>query len=111
MSRSAIPRKELSLSRNPFLLVRRLGEPQRDYVEPAGAGGTKRERGMAFGVPGAKIIKYDNGTTEWYGHMSSEKGGKIFQIGDKHRMYDGFNQIPFNERAKNKFVKKNSEIK
>jgi hypothetical protein len=127
--------KEFPLSRNPFLLLRRLGQsvsketsqayqqqmeekqqrlmdsmknkkkkPSSPKASTSTMGGTVVERGLAFGVPGANVIRYDNGTTEWFGHMAV---GGAFEIGDKHRMYDGFNQLPFGEREMKKFVKKN----
>ena len=51
-------------------------------------GGTIVARGLSFGVPGANVIRYDNGTTEWFGHMAV---GGSFEIGGtgNHRMYDG----------------------
>ena len=77
---------------------------EKNKIDPSSTmGGTKMERGLSFGVPGARVIRYDNGTTEWFGHMAV---GGSFEIGDKHRMFDGFNQLPFGEREMKKFVKK-----
>ena len=112
--------KTFPLQRNPFLLVRQMGQDVTEELSDEyqlqktrrlnsplknTMGGTITERGLSFGVPGAKVINYDNGTTEWFGHMAV---GGSFQVGEKHRMYDGFNQLEFDERSMKKFLKRNT---
>ena len=75
-------------------------------------GGTIVARGLSFGVPGANVIRYDNGTTEWFGHMAV---GGSFEIGGtgNHRMYDGKFTIK-NQKSKTEnqkeFIELNAEL-
>ena len=74
------------LVRNPFSMVYDLDDVLKplDYQKisnEATSGGAENRNGEKFGQPGAKIIKYSNGTTEWFGHLAV---GTTLTVGEKH---------------------------
>ena len=67
----------------------------------ATSGGAENRNGEKFGQPGAKIIKYSNGTTEWFGHLAV---GTTLTVGENKTYMP---QIPFSKKQLDDFVNRN----
>ena len=94
------------LVRNPFSMVHDLDDILKpfDYQkisEESTNGGAENREGEKFGQPGAKIIKYSNGTTEWFGHLAV---GTTLTVGENKTYMP---QMPFSRKQLKDFVKRN----
>ena len=94
------------LVRNPFSTIYDLDDVLKplDYQKisnEATSGGAENRNGEKFGQPGAKIIKYSNGTTEWFGHLAV---GTTLTIGENKTYMP---QIPFSRKQLEDFVDRN----
>ena len=91
------------LIRNPFVTINNLNNVIESFGANPGAEAKQNER-QSFGAPMAKIVKYSNGTTEWFGHLAV---GTTLTVG-KNKTY--MPQLPFNRRQLDDFVGRNEGI-
>ena len=91
--------EKFPLVRNPFLMINDLNNFEKPFdLTALSKDDTEGRNAAAFGEPGTKVVKYNNGTTEWFGHLAV---GTTLTVGANKSLMP---QLPFNQQKLDDFI-------